>query len=149
MKETRLRALRDAPYAFGSTYAREDTFTDGEWQRRAAQGNWFLAWSAGGPVGIAAMVSEDQAPQERHLVAMWVEPGQRGRGVACDLVEAVCDQARSAGADAVSLWVADGNPRARRFYDQCGFCPCDVRQPLPSAPEVWEERMRRPLTRPS
>ena len=121
VKETRLRALRDAPYAFGSTYAREDTFTDGEWQRRAAQGNWFLAWSAGGPVGIAAMVSEDQAPQER----------------------------RSAGADAVSLWVADGNPRARRFYDQCGFCPCDVRQPLPSAPEVWEERMRRPLTRPS
>jgi ribosomal protein S18 acetylase RimI-like enzyme len=61
------------------------------------------------------------------------------------LVEAVCAQARRDGAVAVRLWVVDGNPRARRLYERLGFAATGRRQPLPSAPEVGEELMRREL----
>jgi ribosomal protein S18 acetylase RimI-like enzyme len=45
----------------------------------------------------------------------------------------------------VSLWVADGNDRARRFYERLGFTGTDERQPLPSDPGTTEERMERVL----
>ena len=96
-------------------------------------------------MGVAAGVAEDGLPDERHLVAMWVETGQRGTTVGAKLVEAVCQWALSEGAGALTLWVADGNERARQFYERLGFRPTGERQPLPSAPEVGEERLRRPL----
>lgn len=145
VKRTRLRALADSPHAFGSTLAREREFDDEEWQRRTARIDWWLAWSAGRPVGIAAMVIVEGSTDQRHLVAMWVEPGQRGTGVASDLVEAVCDQARAEDATTVTLWVADHNPRAQRFYAKCGFRMTGEYQPLPSAPEVGEALMIRAL----
>lgn len=148
VKQTRLRALAEAPYAFGSTLAREVAFDDQEWQRRVAQGNWFLAWCPGHPVGIVAVITENKAREERHLVAMWVDPARRGSGAAAALVAAICDQACAEGASAVTLWVADGNPRARRFHEKSGFRSTGKRQPLPSAPELDEELMRRPLLPP-
>lgn len=94
VKKIRLRALADSPRAFGSTLAREVAFEDQRWQGRVAGGTWFLAWSADSPVGLAALVTEEQASLEPQLQAMWVEPAQRGAGVAHALVEAVCDQVR-------------------------------------------------------
>jgi GNAT superfamily N-acetyltransferase len=145
VKLTRLRALADSPRSFGSTLAREVRFDDEEWQRRVAAGNWFLAWSRGCPVGLVAAIAEDGRPDERHLVAMWVEPERRGSGAAAALMKTVCEWARVDGAASVTLWVADGNLRARRFYERLGFCSTGERQPLPSAPEISEERMHRPL----
>lgn len=106
VKEIRLRALADSPRAFGSTLAREVAFEDQRWQGRVAGGTWFLAWSADSPVGLAALVTEEQASLEPQLQAMWVEPAQRGAGVAHALVEAVCDQARAEGAAALSVWAS-------------------------------------------
>ena len=145
VKEVRLRALADAPSAFGSTYAREAAFDDAEWQRRVEPGNWLLAWADGRPVGVAATLLEIGSPTEFHLVGMWVQAEFRGTGVATQLVEAVCDASRSAGGRAVTLWVADPNHRARRFYERLGFRPTGEHQQLPSDPEIGEERMRRDL----
>ena len=139
VKETRLRALADAPQAFGSTLDREVHLDKPEWQSRVANGHWFLASSQGRPVGIAAGVGR---PDERQIVSMWVEPDHRGSGAAAKLVEAICAEARSEGSTAITLWVADGNARARRFYERLGFRSTGERQPLPSAPEIGEERMR-------
>lgn len=144
-KAVRLRALADSPTAFGSTLAREVEFDDAEWQERVSPGTWFLAWSGINAVGMAATISQDCLPDERHLVGMWVEPELRGSAVATELVEAVCRAALAAGAAGVVLWVADDNGRAERFYRRVGFVGTGERQPLPSDPAVGEQRMRRAL----
>jgi GNAT superfamily N-acetyltransferase len=149
VREVRLRALADAPYAFASTLERELAFDEQEWRRRIGGGPWFLASDAarddGRAVGVVAGYTEDGATDERHLVAMWVEPERRGSTAGAELVEAVCRWAGDEGATALTLWLADGNPRARRFYERLGFATTGRRQPLPSAPDVDEELLRRSL----
>ena len=48
-KAVRLRALRNTPNAFGSTYAKESQLTDADWIKRAAQ------WSGERSAGFLAM----------------------------------------------------------------------------------------------
>lgn len=148
VKLTRLQALADAPYAFASTLAREQAYDDEEWRRRVADGAWFLARTRGRCIGIAATYTEQARPRDQHLVAMWVDGDHRGAGAAARLVEAILASCREAGSETVSLWVADGNIRARRFYERVGFRPTGRRQPLPSNREVSEEQMRLLLTPP-
>ncbi|HLH45775.1 MAG TPA: GNAT family N-acetyltransferase [Acidimicrobiales bacterium] len=146
VRETRLRALADTPSAFASTLAREQALTDDDWRRRLGNGIWLLAWDGDEPVGIVSAFAEPGRPAERHLVSMWVAPSHRGLGVADHLVEAVVRWAREERAEALVLWVADGNDRARAFYDRVGFSPTGRRQPLPSDPDVGESQLSRPLS---
>ncbi len=70
----------------------------------------------------------------------------RGQGVADRLVEAVCEQARQAGAGTVTLWVTEVNDRARAFYRRLGFAPTGARQLVwPEEPDHWEEELARRL----
>jgi ribosomal protein S18 acetylase RimI-like enzyme len=142
VRDVRLRALGDAPAAFASTLEREIAFDAGEWRSRVTRGPWWLAFDGDRPVGLVAAFPEDG---DTHLVAMWVEPGARGTSAATELVETVCSHGANDGARAVRLWVADGNDRARRFYERVGFLLTGERQPLPSNPAMGEELMRRPL----
>jgi GNAT superfamily N-acetyltransferase len=141
LRDVRLRALADAPYAFASTYAREVAFDEAQWRARLDGGPWWLARSDGVPAGLAAGYRAADDGDVRHLVAMWVDPAQRGSGAAARLVEAVCRWAAGDGGRVLSLWVADGNDHARRFYERLGFAGTGERQPLPSAPEIGEERL--------
>jgi GNAT superfamily N-acetyltransferase len=143
VRAARLTALADSPLAFGSTIEREMDFDDQEWQRWITSGDVFLAWLGWQPVGIVASVRSPDQQDEAHLVAMWVAADHRGTSVATDLVEAVCGWARLQGAQLVTLWVADGNPRARRFYERLGFRPTGQRKALPSSPEIGEDLMER------
>ncbi len=64
-REVRLRALQDAPLAFGSTYARESQFSDGEWLRRVTRWNGesgigYLAMEGGHGCGIAGVLLEEE-----------------------------------------------------------------------------------------
>jgi ribosomal protein S18 acetylase RimI-like enzyme len=145
LRDVRLRALLDAPSAFASTHAREVAFDETQWRARIAGGPWWLARRNGVPVGLVAGYRTDDEHDIRHLVSMWVAPSARGTGVAAALAEAMCAWAAEDGARAVSLWVADGNERARRFYERLRFTGTGERQPLPSDPSVGEERMERRL----
>jgi GNAT superfamily N-acetyltransferase len=146
VREVRLEALADSPSAFASTLEREVAFDETEWRRRLADGPWWLAEEAGRPVGLVAVYPRDDGTDERHLVAMWVAPACRGTSTATDLVEAVCSWAAGTKAATVALWVVDGNERARRFYERLGFAATGQRQPVPGAPDVGEELLRRSLT---
>jgi GNAT superfamily N-acetyltransferase len=144
VRKTRLQALKDAPRAFASTLENEVAKSDADWRARLHGGAWFLAYRKGRPVGIVAGFTVD-GDQERHLVAMWVQPAERGTATATALVDAVVSWAREDGARVITLWVADGNSRARRFYERLGFAPTGKRQPLPSDPSLGEEQLIRTL----
>lgn len=158
LRDIRLRALQDAPSAFGSTYAAEMTRTDAEWRERAASGAkgtdrfTALAFDDDQCVGLAGGFrnDEDGHHADIDLVSMWVAPTHRGSGVADQLVDAVLEWAcNEASADVVGLWVTRGNDRAQRFYERLGFVETGDVQPLPSDPCKDEVRMVFGLRAPS
>jgi ribosomal protein S18 acetylase RimI-like enzyme len=144
LRDIRLAALADAPYAFLSTLAAEEDYDEPRWRERAAATFYLLAWDAGQPVGIAGGYRREDGGW--HLISMWVRPQARGTGVAGQLVEAVARHARAQRAPVLTLWVTDGNDRARAFYQRLGFRGTGNRQPMrPGTPEAWEEEMIRDL----
>jgi ribosomal protein S18 acetylase RimI-like enzyme len=145
VRDVRLRALADSPAAFASTLEQERAFDEAEWRRRVATANWVLAFDGEQVVGVAAgIVGHEPRPGERHLVAMWVAPRWRGARVGDALVAAVQEWSDEQGCPRLSLWVAEGNEGARRFYRRLGFRATGRRQPFPSDPRVDEGRMERP-----
>jgi GNAT superfamily N-acetyltransferase len=145
LRDVRLAALKEAPSAFGSTYAREAPFTEEQWRGRInARSVTFFANVAedAEPAGLAGVYVEDGAAD---LVSMWVRPSARGRGVGAALIEAATDWAKARGHDTLHLWVTEFNASARELYERYGFTPTGERQPLPSDPSLPEMRMRRPL----
>lgn len=121
-RDVRLRALREAPYAFGSTYEREVAFTDEDWLQRINNLALFMAEVGDGIVGIiGGYRPSGQAETVREVVSMWVDPSVRGSGVSAELVQAIKDWSIQEGAEQLSLWVAEGNDRALAFYERMGF----------------------------
>lgn len=118
LRSLRLRALQDAPHAFGSTYEREVAFDDERWASRLApDANPHFAADA---VGLAAGVRDGDVAD---LVALWVDPAARRTGAADALVTAVLGWARDEGVSAVRLHVTAGNVPAERLYARHGFAP--------------------------
>jgi GNAT superfamily N-acetyltransferase len=146
LRDIRLAALREAPSAFGATYAREAPFTREQWLGRleCSDAVTFFAWlpELTEPAGLAGAIEEDGTVE---VVSMWVRPGARGHGVGAALVGAAADWAKARDHEALYLWVTETNAAARLLYERCGFIPTGERQPLPSDPSLPEIRMRRPL----
>ncbi len=144
VRAVRLRALRDAPYAFASTYEREAAFDDAAWADRLTSGSaTFLARMDGRTVGTSTGLPPNDGAVE--LVGMWVDPAARGSGAAAELVGAVHAWAAAHAAKQLRLWVVDGNDRALCFYQRMGFVLTGERQPLPANPAVQELGMVRPI----
>ena len=143
----RLQALRDAPDAFGSTYADQVLLGEAHWRQRVTGGGLFLAWlpevSASEPTGMAGGYQE--TPGVVELISMFIRPQARGRGVGVALIDAVIGWARARDASSVHLWVTETNSRARLLYERQGFTVTAERQPLPSNPALGEIGMTRPL----
>jgi GNAT superfamily N-acetyltransferase len=150
-RQVRLTALADAPYAFMSTLAREQQFDEQVWRQRLGSpaAATFHAWVDGQPAGTATGKIDDPAddftvPGSWQLVGMWFDPRARGTGVADRLIDAVTCHAREHGATSVTLWVTEGNARARAFYHRMGFVLTGARQPVrEEEPDLWEEQMIR------
>src|SRR5450756_1677617 len=93
-KSVRLRALQDAPSAFGSTYARESMLSDAEWLQRAASWNGersvgYLAKDQGVVCGIVAAYLDEHNPLQVHIISTWVAPEDRRTGLGRTLIEAI------------------------------------------------------------
>jgi ribosomal protein S18 acetylase RimI-like enzyme len=133
VRDIRLAALQEAPFAFGSTYARERDFDEATWKGRLSNADspTFIAYDEDGPVGIDGLYSEGD---DYHLVAMWVAPAARQQGVAAALTTAAIEWARHRGAPRVTLGVAENNEAARRVYERLGFRLTGNSEPLHSDP---------------
>ncbi|HEY2442513.1 MAG TPA: GNAT family N-acetyltransferase [Streptosporangiaceae bacterium] len=144
LREVRLAALADAPYAFASTLENESGQDEQRWRERIGRDTYFLGWDGGRPAGLAGTFRQQDG--DWHLISMWVSPQARGTGLADELVDVVVRHVRGQGAANLLLWVADGNDRARDFYLRVGFRSTGRRQPIrPQAPELGEEQMSRSL----
>jgi GNAT superfamily N-acetyltransferase len=144
LRDVRLDALADAPYAFLSTHAKEVDLTEAEWHARAEQGAWFIASQHDVAVGLVAVYPTSFA-STREVRSMWVREPARGSHVAADLMNAALAYARDDGASELRLWVAHGNDRARRFYARMGFTVADDGVPLRGDTNVCEAVLRRAL----
>lgn len=121
LRVIRLAALRDAPEAFGSTYAETAARPMESWPAQIEALATFVARLDGADVGLVRGGPSDERPGDAFLLSMWVAPIARGRRVGQALIEAVIAWARADGYDTVVLDVGDDNHPAIALYARMGF----------------------------
>jgi ribosomal protein S18 acetylase RimI-like enzyme len=92
----------------------------------ATAGDAVVGWVAGGRCRDTFRTG----PRQGEIYACYVLPEWWGRGVGRLLLGHAVRMLAEAGLDDVTLWVLEGNHRARRFYEACGFKPDGARQLL-------------------
>ena len=80
------------------------------------------------------------------IYACYVLPGWWGSGIGRRLLDHATSALQKGGRVDLSLWVPEGNVRARRFYESCQFFPEGKRQLLDLGGPVPEVRYLRHLT---
>lgn len=134
LRDVRLRALADAPNAFGTTLRQARKLADDEWRSRVdGGGSTILAVDD----GVALAMGGAFAPADRPTVfvwGMWTDPVARGRGIGGLVLDALVSWCRSPDRDPafaeVRLHVTEGNADARRLYVGRGFAPTGAWEPL-------------------
>jgi GNAT superfamily N-acetyltransferase len=134
-RDIRLRALQDAPDAFGSTFEAARMLTDTQWHERmtaiSAEFDLPLAAIADGQyAGMAWARIEQKEPTVTHLFQMWVAPEFRGHGIGSGILQKSIDWARTRGTNVITLGVTIGNSPARRLYEGHNFLPSGELEPL-------------------
>jgi RimJ/RimL family protein N-acetyltransferase len=126
LRRVRLAALKGDPTAFSSSYEVELAQPD-KFRARlegSEENGIYGAFLRGRLIGIAGFHRET-APKRRHagvVTGMYVEPAQRGRGIARRLLVEIIDAARALdGLEQIELSVTAGNEPARALYESLGF----------------------------
>jgi len=137
-RDLRLRALAEAPYAFGSTLEAWESAPEGRWRERLDLPDALnvIAKIDDEAVGMATGASFDGTLE---LISMWVAPEARGRGVGDALVAMISRWARERGATELRLAVVAHNANAVRLYLRHGFVD------VGPSDEVGERAMSKPL----
>ena len=94
---------------------------------RRSRGDVLVAASGASIVGFAHYgPSRDQDADPRRtgeIGAIYLQPESIGQGVGRLLMERAVAGLAGLGYTDVTLWVLDGNTRARRFYERAGWAP--------------------------
>ena len=152
VRDVRLRALQDAPDAFGSSYVGEVDDDEAQW--RSWTTGWdgavdqalFAAIESEAWLGIALGARWGSEPDTTHLYAMWVDPVHRRQGTGGALVAAVVSWAGALrGVRRVRLAATLSNPDAIALYERCGFADTGERTPLRDGSQILTMLMERAL----
>jgi predicted GNAT family acetyltransferase len=138
-RDIRLRALREEPHAYESTLEDEQRLSDQQWRDRLVRASTFLAVDQQNVVGMAVTFPQDGG--DMMIVAMYVVPDARGRGIAARLIDEIGQTAVSRGSGRLVLDVAEGNAAAERSYHRYGFVPIGQRVPMRRKPSVFQTRL--------
>lgn len=142
LRAVRLRALEDAPDAFGSTHAEALTRGRDNWAAQLRNLATFVAVRDGVDVGMARGGPDHDRPGTAFLLSMWVAPEARGLGAGGALIDAIIAWARGAGFERLVLDVGDHNRAAIALYQRKGFEPTGVTGSLPAPREHVREHER-------
>ncbi|MGD0273244.1 MAG: GNAT family N-acetyltransferase [Gaiellaceae bacterium] len=153
LRDVRLRALQDAPYAFSSWFGREADRDPEFWESRVApsgqgeSGVVFAAVEDERCLGMAGVYFAGEDSEAATLWGMWVVPSARRRGLAQELLEAVAAWARDSGARRLQLAVTDceSSRPAAALYRERGFVETGEREQLESDPSLVAVVMSRSL----
>jgi GNAT superfamily N-acetyltransferase len=153
LRSLRLHALADAPTAFGSTLAREQSYSEEVWHERSlgtssgCECATFVAERDGVWIGMVTGLAnqQGQTKQSTLLVAMFVATSARREGIAVALVDALTSWARNCGANQIVLWVTSDNNPAISLYQRCGFRFTGASKLHAHAPGLTEREMVRRL----
>jgi ribosomal protein S18 acetylase RimI-like enzyme len=153
LRDVRLRALQDAPYAFSSWVEREVAYTPEFWESRVAQsasgrdGAVFVAVENELCLGMAGGFFAGTERETATLWGMWVDPSARRRGLGRELAEALSAWARGCGARRLRLAVTDcdASRPAASLYRALGFVETGEHEELASNPSLVALVMLRPL----
>ena len=148
----RLRALRESPAAFGSTYASEVDIPLPQIAERLARGAgredvMFGAFddADGDLVGLAGLGRQTglKTRHRAHVWGMYVAPEARGRGVGRALMQALIAHARTLdGLERLTLGVEGGNAAARALYHAVGFVTYGIEpQAYKLDGEYWDSEL--------
>ncbi|KAA1183893.1 GNAT family N-acetyltransferase [Rhizobium tropici] len=121
-RRIRLEALSCDPSSFASLYDDWADLPDQEWHNRWSD-PVFVAFVNGEPVGMMGL-SRQRPGKMAHratLRSVYVRKGERGSGVAADLLVTVSDYARNLGILQLELAVNAENIVAMQFYRRHGF----------------------------
>lgn len=124
LRDIRLRALADSPSAYGSSLDLEIALTDADWRNRLARvdaATFICRDGDGTAIGLVAGIIDDDLANVGWLVSMWVDPAQRGNGVAGQLIDEVLAWSRAQNCTSLLLQVTEGNVSAQRMYEKRGF----------------------------
>ena len=146
VRAVRLRALRDAPDAFGMTLAEGQAKSIGGWRKRLEDPNstTFVATTTEGEdVGIVVGCPYNGQIGAAGLFSMWVAPEFRGSGVGGGLIDALIAWARAdSQITRILLDVGDHNIDAIRLYESRNFLPTGATGTLPPPREAILEHQR-------
>lgn len=136
-RNLRLRALADAPFAFGSQLADWRDAGEDRWRQRFTD----IAYNAiavvdAEPSGMIGCLVRGRSAE---IISVWVAPSARGRGVGDTLIAAAVAWAREhAPGHSIVLAVREDNPPAIALYRRCGFVDDGAIEP--SHPDEPPER---------
>jgi GNAT superfamily N-acetyltransferase len=144
-RAVRLRALADAPDAFCSTLAGEQSRSDEDWAARlsaasaSGQACPLIAELEGAVVGMVWAKVDAADPSIVEVLQMWVAPESRGHGVAASLLREAVRWAGARHACAVQLGVTGGGAAAARLYLREGFRAVGSPEPVsPGSPRLTQ-----------
>jgi len=139
-RDLRLRALRDAPDAFGEAFADVVARPTSYWEaltRSVTEPErqiMFLACEDEDVLGSAYGLLDRERSETGRVGGMWVDPAWRRRGVGRTLLQEVFGWARERGLSRLGLWAPAHSPAALALYRQAGFRETGNRRPLPANP---------------
>jgi ribosomal protein S18 acetylase RimI-like enzyme len=151
IKAVRLRALAADPSSFAATLEREQAYSDDEWDEWARadasgeQATTLLAWRDDEPVAMVAAYRNERDEGLFHVVAMWVAPETRGRGVGRFLLETLETWIAECGGTTAELMVAESSLPARRLYESAGYRPDGASKLSEHTPGLEYVGMRKPV----
>jgi ribosomal protein S18 acetylase RimI-like enzyme len=149
VRDLRLQALADTPYAYLETFVHAVQQTEDDWRERARR------CEGPGQVGFAAVDGTRWVGTMRAIVedaravlqSVFVAPSHRGRpaGVADALLDAIENWVATQGFAELFLDVHADNARAQALYRRRGYAFTGSRKPYPLNPQQQELEMRRDL----
>jgi len=144
LRKLRLRALADAPYAFGADYKVESEKPIEYWQDYLKNTDWCFAVIDGVDIGLLAV---DKADTDRNsdcwMASWWLEETYRGQGIPKLMLDWLDNLCISKGWKKQGLGVWPENERAIAAYLKLGF----VKGEKPLQSRSRPEKMYLPMYR--